>query len=273
MNGTPRFCCSFLTRTPSRLLASTPAGTSPAAHVAGVGGSSAMSHAPRPRPTVVVVPVKPPAVGKSRLGDLPDDQRHDLAEAFALDTVEAALRTDGVARRPRCHRRLPARGAAAHGGCEVMPDGASDDLNATLVQAAAEVVRTVAGRCPGRPVCRPAGAGGRPSCVPSCDCVPDDRRRVRARPGRHGDDALRRASGGLRAQVRRRVGSRSRGSGRPARSTYRPPASAPTSTTSPTSTRPSSPAWVRTPLRHRARRTTGVRTARGRATPRVTRPR
>ena len=42
---------------------------------------------------VVVVPVKPPALGKSRLVGLTDEQRRELAEAFALDTVTAALAT------------------------------------------------------------------------------------------------------------------------------------------------------------------------------------
>ena len=90
---------------------------------------------------VVVVPVKPPAVGKSRLVGLTDEQRRELAEAFALDTVTAVTATPGVEavlvvtddfRLARALRGL---------GAEVMPDGVSGDLNATLVQAAAEVVR------------------------------------------------------------------------------------------------------------------------------------
>ena len=42
---------------------------------------------------VVLVPVKPPAVGKSRLVGLPDETRRELAAAFALDTVSACLAT------------------------------------------------------------------------------------------------------------------------------------------------------------------------------------
>lgn len=103
---------------------------------------------PPRRPCVLVVPVKPPAVGKSRLGDLPADRRRDLAEAFALDTVEAALHTEGVAgvlvvtddfRLAQHLRSL---------GCDVIPDGVTDDLNATLVQAVAEVVRRWPGAVP-----------------------------------------------------------------------------------------------------------------------------
>ena len=90
---------------------------------------------------VVVVAVKPPSFGKSRLAGLADEQRRELAEAFALDTVEAVAATPGVA-----HVLVVTddfRLAAAMGalGAEVMPDGASDDLNATLVQAVAEVAR------------------------------------------------------------------------------------------------------------------------------------
>ena len=39
----------------------------------------------------VLVPVKPPAFAKSRLADLGDAARIDLATAFAVDTVTAVL--------------------------------------------------------------------------------------------------------------------------------------------------------------------------------------
>jgi 2-phospho-L-lactate guanylyltransferase len=101
---------------------------------------------------VVVVPVKPPAFGKSRLVGLSDDQRRELAEAFALDTVQAAGRTRGVAAVlvvTDDFRLAAAMRALEVGvGVEVMPDGASEDLNATLVQAAAEVVRRWPGAVP-----------------------------------------------------------------------------------------------------------------------------
>lgn len=94
-------------------------------------------------PCVVVVPVKPPAFGKSRLGDqgLPDEQRRELARAFALDTVEAALATAGVEAVLVVTDDFRLAATVRGLGCEVMPDGASEDLNATLVQGAAEVVR------------------------------------------------------------------------------------------------------------------------------------
>lgn len=89
----------------------------------------------------VIVPVKPASVAKSRLGGLGDRVRRDLAAAFAADTVAAAVRADlvetvlVVTDDHRLARRLSELGA------EVLPDGTSDDLNATLEQAAAEVVR------------------------------------------------------------------------------------------------------------------------------------
>lgn len=95
---------------------------------------------PAPR-CVVVVPVKPPALGKSRLVGLTDEQRRDLAEAFALDTAQAAAATPGVDAVLVVTDDFRLAAAMRSLGCEVMPDGASDDLNATLVQGAAEVVR------------------------------------------------------------------------------------------------------------------------------------
>jgi len=107
--------------------------------------TSAVDH-PSDRPScVVVVPVKPPAFGKSRLGGpgqgLPDDQRRDLAQAFALDTVRAALATSGVEAVLVVTDDFRLAATVRELGCEVVPDGASEDLNATLVQGAAEVVR------------------------------------------------------------------------------------------------------------------------------------
>lgn len=106
-----------------------------------MGRSCAMPHSRPGRPCVVIVPVKPPALAKSRLVPLPADQREELARAFALDTVAVARRTPGVVAvlAVTDDFRLAAQLRAA--GCEVMPDGASDELNATLVQAAAEAVR------------------------------------------------------------------------------------------------------------------------------------
>lgn len=107
--------------------------------------SSSHTSAAEGPPCVVVVPVKPPAFGKSRLAGadqgLPDDQRRELAQAFALDTVGAALATPGVEAVLVVTDDYRLAATLRDLGCEVMPDGASDDLNAALVQGAAEVVR------------------------------------------------------------------------------------------------------------------------------------
>lgn len=97
----------------------------------------------------VLVPVKPAARAKSRLARLGDQARRSLVAAMATDTVAAALRSPlvEVVMVVTDDHRLAADLASL--GAAVMPDGTADDLNASLVQAAAEVDR----RWPGlRPV-------------------------------------------------------------------------------------------------------------------------
>lgn len=89
---------------------------------------------------VAVVPVKPPAVGKSRLG-LSGDIRRELAAAFALDTVMACLGTAAVAEVLAVTDDAVFALDLAAAGCAVLPDGPSGDLNASLVLAAAEAAR------------------------------------------------------------------------------------------------------------------------------------
>lgn len=89
----------------------------------------------------VLLPVKPPSRGKSRLGAAGEDRRSDLAEAFALDTLLACraaalvgavlVATDDVAFAARVREA----------GGTAVPDGVAGDLNATLRQAAAEAGR------------------------------------------------------------------------------------------------------------------------------------
>lgn len=89
----------------------------------------------------VLVPVKPPAVAKTRLAELGDEARRELATAFAVDTVETALACPLVSRvLAVTDDHVLARGLSDL-GADVIPDGTSDDLNATLVQAAAEMHR------------------------------------------------------------------------------------------------------------------------------------
>jgi 2-phospho-L-lactate guanylyltransferase len=90
---------------------------------------------------VVVVPVKPPALGKSRIVGLDDHGRRDLARAFALDTVAACLACEHVG------QVLVATDDAAFSrefaalDCATVPDGDTSDLNAALRQAVAEARR------------------------------------------------------------------------------------------------------------------------------------
>jgi 2-phospho-L-lactate/phosphoenolpyruvate guanylyltransferase len=88
----------------------------------------------------LIVPVKPPTVGKSRLRGIDDQHRRALAQAFALDTVAVCLEvgaagvlvsTDDAAFAVHCSAL----------GCDTVPDGDTNDLNATLRQAAAEARR------------------------------------------------------------------------------------------------------------------------------------
>jgi 2-phospho-L-lactate/phosphoenolpyruvate guanylyltransferase len=90
---------------------------------------------------VVLVPVKPPAVGKSRLVGLPTDLRRELAVAFALDTVSACLATPGVDAVLAVTDDVAFSRRLAALGCEAVPDGVAGDLNACLRLAAAEAVR------------------------------------------------------------------------------------------------------------------------------------
>jgi 2-phospho-L-lactate guanylyltransferase len=118
-----------------------------------------MSSSPSPR-FGVVIPVKPPAHAKSRLGGLGDEVRQALAAAFALDTVAAAVRSAAVASVlvVTDDHLLAAR--VRDLGVGVVPDATVDDLNTTLEQGAAEVRRRdpllhLAALCADLPALRP----------------------------------------------------------------------------------------------------------------------
>lgn len=89
----------------------------------------------------VLLPVKPPAYGKSRLVGLPDPQRRRLAEAFALDTASACLSAVqvGAVLAVTDDARFSSR--LVELGCTAIPDGVTGDLNGTLRQGAAEALR------------------------------------------------------------------------------------------------------------------------------------
>lgn len=90
---------------------------------------------------VVLIPVKPPSVGKSRLSTMPAAQRVLLATAFARDTIAAAAAAPGVAEVMVVTDDHRFAAIAAEQGCSVIPDGVHGDLNGTLVQAAHECAR------------------------------------------------------------------------------------------------------------------------------------
>ena len=96
---------------------------------------------------VVLLPVKPPARGKSRL-DVDPARRRALAAAFALDTARACL----AASRVRAVLAVTDDAAFADDlraiGCVTIPDGVAGDLNESLRQAAAEARRRWADAVP-----------------------------------------------------------------------------------------------------------------------------
>lgn len=90
----------------------------------------------------VLVPVKPPAVGKSRLAGLDGGAaRRRLAEAFAQDTVLACLRASTVDQVLVVTDDAQFSYVLSALGCTAIPDGVSGDLNGTLRQAASEARR------------------------------------------------------------------------------------------------------------------------------------
>jgi 2-phospho-L-lactate guanylyltransferase len=122
-------------------------------------------------PFVVVVPVKPPARGKSRLGDLPDPDREALATAFALDTLSAARDASPVGEVMVVTDDFRFAARARDLGCAVLPDGAGT-LNESLVQAAHEAARRwpsygVAALCADLPALRPGDLAAALAQVPA----------------------------------------------------------------------------------------------------------
>lgn len=110
---------------------------------------------------VVLVPVKPPAVGKSRLVGLSVDDRRELAAAFALDTIAACTGAAKVGAVLVVTDDAAFAAAEAALGHDSIPDGVAGDLNATLRQAAAEAARRWPGSvpvavCADLPALRPA---------------------------------------------------------------------------------------------------------------------
>jgi 2-phospho-L-lactate guanylyltransferase len=87
---------------------------------------------------VVLLAVKPPGRGKTRLGALPRDV---LASAFAMDTATACLSAASVERVMVVTDDASFASTLSTLGCSSIPDGVSGDLNASLVLAAKEAER------------------------------------------------------------------------------------------------------------------------------------
>jgi 2-phospho-L-lactate/phosphoenolpyruvate guanylyltransferase len=99
------------------------------------------STGPLTRPSyVVLLPVKPPARGKSRL-EVDSRRRRDLAAAFALDTAQACLAADQIVSVLAIPSDARFADDLRSAGCETIPDGVAGDLKESLRQAAAEARR------------------------------------------------------------------------------------------------------------------------------------
>jgi len=131
-----------------------------------------MSNSSAPPHYGIVVPAKPPAVAKSRLLDLGDEARRDLVVAFAADTIIAALQSPVVDVVLAVTDDVAFADHLAALGAEVIPDGAADDLNGSLLQAAAELHRRwprlhIAAVCADLPAMRSAELTRALSAAPS----------------------------------------------------------------------------------------------------------
>jgi 2-phospho-L-lactate guanylyltransferase len=89
---------------------------------------------------VVLLPVKPPARGKSRL-EVDPHRRRALAAAFALDTARACLAAEQVVTVLAVTDDARFADDLRAAGCETIPDGVDGDLNESLRLAAAEARR------------------------------------------------------------------------------------------------------------------------------------
>jgi 2-phospho-L-lactate guanylyltransferase len=120
----------------------------------------------------VLLPVKPFAVGKSRLAPWAGARRADWARAFYLDTLHAVARTPAVRRVVVVTADAEARALAARAGVEVVDDTPARGLNTAVHRGAAHV----------------AGLTGRPTAVLTADLPalrPEELGRVLAVARRH----------------------------------------------------------------------------------------
>ena len=90
---------------------------------------------------VVLLPVKPPAWGKSRLLGLGEHDRRALAEAFALDTLAACLAARSVDAVLVVTDDAQLAGRVTSLGASAIPDGTTWGMNEALRLAAADAHR------------------------------------------------------------------------------------------------------------------------------------
>jgi 2-phospho-L-lactate guanylyltransferase len=88
-----------------------------------------------------VIPAKRLAGAKSRLAELGDDVRRELVVAFLHDTVSTVLECRAVGLVVVVTDDVALARTATDLGAWPIPDGHSDDLNASLVQGAADALR------------------------------------------------------------------------------------------------------------------------------------
>ncbi len=98
----------------------------------------------REREWGAVIPAKSLRHAKSRLGELGDEIRRDLVAAFLHDTVSAVLATRRVRSVVVVTDDVTLAAAARETGATAIPDGSSE-LNASLVQGAADLLRRTPG--------------------------------------------------------------------------------------------------------------------------------
>src|SRR4051794_15008691 len=138
-------------------------------------------HSPGMAAYGVVVPLKSPAVGKSRLSGLGDAARRELVEALALDTVAAVAACPAVALVLVVTDDVGMAGRVHELAVSAVPDGATG-LNASLRQGAAEVVRR-------EPRLRPVAICGDLPCLRPADLAAALRAAPPDRPAFVGDAA------------------------------------------------------------------------------------
>ena len=107
--------------------------------------SSATTAPHPPRAWGAVVPAKRLSTAKSRLAELGDGVRRELVVAFLHDTLSAVLDSTRVRLVVVVTDDVTLARTAGELGAWAIPDGHGSDLNASLVQGAAEVARRLPG--------------------------------------------------------------------------------------------------------------------------------